>query len=268
MNISQVRSKTRAAIRRREDVIEEEELESGKITLTPYLDIVTTRMLFQLASVTAGLILVQINTTLPDNAPPSTTAAATPPAIKPDEQPLQLVVSVTLGEIKVWSLTGLEGTLKEPKATIPLSGQDGDACDGEYMCRSNVCDPGTSKCKTGPDAPLPVFDYRKLNQALYEIANRRYANKLRVDKTYQVRLMADQTIPYGTLISVMGAMRCKMPEFGKNSAPCYLPTADDTLKKAPRPIDDVGHLFDTTRAPYDASKMALFPDIIFSTGTE
>ena len=51
-----VRTKTRAAIKRREDIIEQDELESGELNLIPYLDMVTNLMLFVLASVTAGLI--------------------------------------------------------------------------------------------------------------------------------------------------------------------------------------------------------------------
>ncbi|HMG52873.1 MAG TPA: hypothetical protein VK601_05320, partial [Kofleriaceae bacterium] len=61
-----VRGKTRAAIKRRADEIQLDELESGELNLIPYLDIVTNLVLFLLASVSAGLILVQIDTTLPD----------------------------------------------------------------------------------------------------------------------------------------------------------------------------------------------------------
>src|SRR3954468_7982942 len=98
-----VRAKTRAAVKRREDMIEQEEMESGELNLIPYLDMVTNLMLFLLASVSAGLILVQLDTTLPDKqtAPP---AAATTPATTPDEQPLRLVVSVTRDRMLLWSI--------------------------------------------------------------------------------------------------------------------------------------------------------------------
>ena len=56
-----VRSKTRAAVKRREDDIVWDELESGELNLIPYLDMVTNLMLFLLASVSAGIILVQID---------------------------------------------------------------------------------------------------------------------------------------------------------------------------------------------------------------
>src|SRR5579862_446902 len=85
-----VRSKTRAAIKRREDDIEEEEMESGELNLIPYLDMVTNLMLFLLASVSAGLILAQIDTTIPDHSDAPSTAVA--PATNPDDQPLKMVV--------------------------------------------------------------------------------------------------------------------------------------------------------------------------------
>src|SRR5262249_57983770 len=87
-----VRSKTRTAVKRREEAIEQDELESGELNLIPYLDMVTNLMLFLLASVSAGLILVQIDTTLPDRAPPNVKPAT--PAVDPKDQPLKLFLSV------------------------------------------------------------------------------------------------------------------------------------------------------------------------------
>src|SRR2546421_10589941 len=112
LSAQRVRSKTRNAVRRREDLIEQEEIESGELNLIPYLDMVTNLMLFLLASVSAGLILVQINTTLPDRKADTAPAAATP-ATSPDDQPLKLFVSIARDRALLWSLTGLEGTLKQ-----------------------------------------------------------------------------------------------------------------------------------------------------------
>jgi biopolymer transport protein TolR len=262
-----VRSKTRAAIKRREDLIEQDELESGELNLIPYLDMVTNLMLFLLASVSAGLILVQINTTLPDRR--ADTAPATPtPATNPDDQPLKLFVSVARDRVLLWSLTGLEGTLPAPKLALLRTGREGEACDGAYMCESNTCDAVTERCVPGHEDSAPVFDYRALSNALFEIANRRYAGRPRKPETYPAVLQADGDIPYSTIVSVMAAMRCKLPEFGKEVTPCALPTEDPALKKAPDPISPDGKLYDTTRAIYDPKKMALFPDIQFSTGFE
>jgi len=65
---------------------------------------------------------------------------------------------------------------------------------------------------------------------------------------------------------VISAMRCKMPDFGKEVATCYLPTADEKLRANPNPVDDVARLYDTTRTPYDPNKHALFSDVVFSGG--
>jgi hypothetical protein len=118
------------------------------------------------------------------------------------------------------------------------------------------------------DDPAPVFDYRALNNAMYEIANRRYTGKQRKAETYQAILMADGAIPYSTIVSVMGAMRCKLPDFGKEVPTCALPTEDAALKQAPDPMAPNGKLFDTSRAAYDPKKMALFHDLLFSSGFE
>lgn len=262
-----VRSKTRAAIKRREDLIEQDELESGELNLIPYLDMVTNLMLFLLASVSAGLILVQINTTLPDRKLDTAPALPTP-ATNPDDQPLKLVVSVARDRIMVWSGSGLEGSTKQPKFTLLRSGREGEACDGAYMCESNNCDPASQKCIAGHDESAPVFDYRALNNALVEIASRRYGGRPRKTDTYPAVLQADGDTPYSTIVSVMAAMRCKLPDFGKEPTPCALPTEDPALKQAPDPMSPDGKLYDTTRALYDPRKMALFPDIQFSTGFE
>ena len=266
-----VRAKTRAAVKRREDQVEQDEMESGELNLIPYLDMVTNLMLFLLASISAGIIYTQIDTMLPDKAPPQTSITQ-PAQTNPDDQPLKLVVSVTRDKMLLWSISGLEGTLQAPKQVFPRTGHDGDSCDGPYMCESGYCSP-TRKCTAPPPdhppvAPTPVFDYRGLSNALYEIANRRYTGKTRKQDTYQIILMADGSIPYATIASVMAAMRCKMPEFGATPVGCALPTDDPKLKKAQNPISPDGLLYDTDRAPYDPKKMALFSDILFSSGFE
>lgn len=268
MNLSahQVRNKTRSAIKRREDAIEQEEMESGELNLIPYLDMVTNLMLFLLASVSAGLILVQIDTTLPDKAPPNPTAVAKP-ATNPDDQPLKLFVSIKRDEMIVWSASGLEGTLTQPKATFTRTGKDGDKCDGGYMCESNACDP-TRVCVASSEEPQPVFDYRALNLALTEIATRRYAGKPRKADTYQIILQADGAVPYSTVVSAMAAMRCPLPDVGSEQKMCALPTEDENLKKAPEPFSKDKKLYDTARAPYDPKTMALFHEIAFSSGFE
>jgi hypothetical protein len=169
----------------------------------------------------------------------------------------------------LWSISGLEGTLAAPKATFQRTGRDGEQCDGNYACESNFCS-NQQKCAPSPskEVPLPVFDYRGLSNALFEIASRRYTGKQRKADTYQIILMADGVIPYNTIASVMAAMRCKMPEFGKTTDGCALPTEDPELKKAKDPFSPDKRLYDTSRATYDPKTMALFSDIMFSSGFE
>jgi len=260
----------RVAVRRREDQIEQDEVESGELNLIPYLDMVTNLMLFLLASVAAGIIFTQIDTQLPDKAPPSSSVAPANP--NPDEQPLKMVVSVTRDRMMLWSISGLEGTVQAPKMAFPRTGRDGEPCDGAYMCESGYCSDerqcGTPPKPQTPPAPTPVFDFRALSESLFEIANRRYAGKIRKQDSYQIILMADESIPYNTIASIMAAMRCKAPAFGKEPTGCGLPTDDPDLHKAKEPISPDKTLYDTTRAPYDPKTMALFSDILFSPGFE
>jgi biopolymer transport protein ExbD len=270
LSAQRVRAKARAAVKRREDQIEQEEIESGELNLIPYLDMVTNLMLFLLFSVSAGIVFSQIDTMLPDKAPPSSTTT-TPPGQNPDDQPLKLVVSVTRDRMILWSISGLEGTLAAPKATFPRTGKDGEACDGNYMCESGFC--GAQRCGPAPAnqppvTPTPVFDYRARSNKLFDIANGRYTGKNRKRETYQIILMADGAIPFNTIASVMAAVRCKLPEFGAEPTGCFLPTDDPELKKAKDPVDPIGRVFDTDRATYDPKKMALFGDILFSSGFE
>jgi biopolymer transport protein ExbD len=268
-----VRSKTRAAVRKREEQIELDEMESGELNLIPYLDMVTNLMLFLLASVSAGIILTQIDTTLPDKAPPAKDTNP-PPDKDPKDQPLKLVVSIYDSEITLWSFSQREGTLEKPKARFPRTGRNGAACDGPYMCESNLCDaerrhpmnPLAGTCVGNPDEqPLKVYDYHALNKELFEIAKNYYLDKPRKQDTYAIVLMADPSIPYSAITSTMAAMRCKLPAVGGDVTMCALPSDDERFKTG-EPISPDGKFYDTTRAKYDPNKMALFSDIQFSPG--
>jgi biopolymer transport protein ExbD len=244
MNAAQVRAKARRAMRRREEEVEQEEIEGGEINLIPYLDIVTNLMLFLLASITSGLILGQLNTMLPDRGPPQAAMAEQDPAEDPNDKPLQLVISVTKTEIVVWSVTGMEGTLQAPRAKIPRLGEDKDGA--------------------------PRYHYAQLNQVLHEIAGRRWNGKLRKLPTFQAVLQPDGSIPYATIIAVMDAMRCKLPATDMNRAGdgCLIPTDQPEIAQAENPVDEENRLYDPARAPYDPDRFALFHDILFSSGFE
>lgn len=175
MNAAQVRAKARAAVKRREELIEEEEMESGELNLVPYLDIVTNIMLFLLATITSGLILGNINSALPEYAE---SAGMAPNPADVVEPPIQLVVAVTKPELIVFSISGQEGDLNKPRAKIKA-------------------------IKPGEE-----YDYAKLTEVAAEIVRRRWPDKAsRPPKSTEVVLMADADIPYYAIVSTMDAIR-------------------------------------------------------------
>lgn len=230
MNAAQVRAKARKAAQRRAEQLEQEEIESGEINLVPYLDIVTNLLLFALVSVAASFIVGEINTTLPNVRPPSNIKPQDPQE-DPNNERLQLIVSATPKGMTVWSLTGLEGTISEPKATIAVQATE----------------------------PFIRYDYAKLNDALYEIASRRWKGKPRALQTYEIILQADASTPYETIIEIMDHMRRRIPPGADPSqplAPVTLPDFDPAAAGKPAVIKE----------SYDPDKHWLFPDILFSIG--
>ena len=238
MNSSQVRAKARMAMKRREEQIETEEMEGGELNLVPYLDIVTNIMLFLLATISAGFILGNINSALPEY---STGAGA---GASDDVRPLALVVSVTDKEISLFA-SGLpnedEGGLNKPFIKVPPN------------------PPGT---KTKDGQPLP-YDYSLLNKAATTVVQLYYKGKFplslddqkqpvcvdgqknvkdvsdcRPQGATEVIMLCDQLVPYHVVVSVMDALRANLEENEKKE-PLY--SYPDSL---------------------------LFPDIIFATGIQ
>ena len=196
-----VRSKTRAAIKRREDDIEQDEIESGELNLIPYLDMVTNLMLFLLASVSAGLILVQIDTTLPDKA--AAVADRRDPADEPRRPAAQAGgVDHPRARCMLWSITGLEGTLHAPKQRFSRSGRDGEACDGTYMCESQRVRRTTPKCiasRDDADARCSTTA-RSTTRCSRSRTAATPASRARPRPTRSI-LMADGATPYATIVS-------------------------------------------------------------------
>jgi biopolymer transport protein TolR len=229
MNAAQVRSKARMAMRRREEEIEAEEIEGGELNLIPYLDIVTNLMLFLLASISAGIILGQLNTTLPD------AAEAKDPSAQPgdpNEKPLGLVVFVTPSELRLLSTTGIEGP------------------EGGHVLQ-----------RTHPDS-VTEGEYAKLNELLHGIASRRWAGAIRELPTYDIMLMAEPTIPYGDIIKVMDAMRCKLPEGDAPIEACLFP--EESMAEGDEMVSELQRIYDPKRKPYDPDTDALFNRIAFA----
>ena len=232
MNAAQVRSKARKAVARREEEVEEEEIEGGEINLVPYLDIVTNLLLFILISVASSFIVGEINTTVPNYAPAA--AKPTDPTQEPNKERLQLVVSATKTGMIVWSMTGLEGTIQTPKRTIPILG-------------------------TPTEGGFVRYDYQQLNDTLYEIAARRYKGKKRPMATYEVIIQADAETPYEVVVEIMDYVRRRVPA-GKEPGdlpPVVMPIWEENSDPKGKPV---------VQEEYDPDKHFMFSDILFSLG--
>src|SRR5688572_7843855 len=153
MNLAKAHAKARQAMKRREEQIEQEELEGGEINLIPYLDIVTNLMLFILASISTGLILGQPNTTLPDasNQPPPSTGQQ--PEVPPDERSLDLVVQIASDYVRVFTTNPVfQAQVATPQAPMKFKRM-----------------PAVKDAEGNVD-PAWVFEYRQLNEFLYKLA--------------------------------------------------------------------------------------------------
>ena len=160
------------AMSRRAEELEEEEV--GEINLVPYLDIVTNIVLFLLATISTGFLMGNINSALPEYA--ASAGAATAPG-QQKEQPIQLVVSVTKPAILVWSVSGQEGTLDNPRAKI-VATDEGKA-----------------------------YDFDKLKSVATEIVTSRNWIDTRPEGSTEVILMVDPEIRYEVVINAMDALR-------------------------------------------------------------
>lgn len=277
MNLGRAKAKARRAMKKREEEIEQEEIEGGEINLVPYLDIVTNLMLFILSTVSVSLLLGQLNFQLPNSAPPQSTSSSNNPDADPKEKPLGLIVSIERDAaqqwfVRIWSRTGKEGSFKEPKALIPAAGANGSGCVADHQCQSGNCDRTQLVCQPNTSSqikPIPVFNYQQLNNAIYEIAKRNYgeSNQPRNLKTYQVFLMAEPDTPYGTIVAVMDAIRCKLPEADTLASVCQLPLSKEAYEALKKSADasKFKYFFDGTSRAYNPDTDALFHDILFST---
>jgi len=202
MNAAQVRAKARLAMKRREEEIEQEEMEGGELNLVPYLDIVTNVMLFLLATVTSGLVLGNINSALPEYSPPGVAGQNATPPTEEQEPPLQMTAAVAPEKITIFSISGLEGSIDKPLLELPAKARNED------------------------------FEYAKITETMQAIIDKRYKGRppLGVDKkgepvcmsadgkslalnqcrpkgATEVILIVDASIPYKVIISVMDALR-------------------------------------------------------------
>ena len=95
------------------------------------------------------------------------------PDSHPEDQPLGMIVSITKTSVIVWSVSGLEGTLKAPRRVVAI----------------------------GPTAVAEV------NRELAEIVKRRWGGKVRRPETREIIVQADHATPMQTVAELLGAVR-------------------------------------------------------------
>lgn len=110
----------------------------------------------------------------PPTTPPGEPAATATLLVDPDKAPLGLVVSINEKQIILWSISGFEGTLLQPRRTLP----------------------------TGDPTSIA-----KLHEALAEIVKRRWGGKERLPETHSIILQADNATTLQTIAELLVAMR-------------------------------------------------------------
>ena len=243
--------------------IEQEEIESGELNLIPYLDMVTNLMLFLLASISAGIIFTQIDTHAARQGAAVDVQATQPTQQNPDEQPLKLVVSITRDRVDPVVDHGPRGHARpRRRRSFPRTGQRRRRRATATTCaRANNCDGDTQQLR-------PPSQRRRRSRssttarstnALFEIANRRYTGKHRKHDTYQSILHGRRPDPVqhdrvGDGGDALQAARLRQGADGLRAADRRRRPEEGARIRSRR----TRTLYDTSRAPYDPKKMALF----------
>ena len=200
----------------REETVEQDEMESGELNLIPYLDMVTNLMLFLLASVSAGLILVA------DRHDAARQGAAVADQVtQPQHQPRRSAAqAVRLDQARrddpVVGRAASRARSTQPKATFKRTGKDGEAAMARTCARATRATPrrsaacrarrrrrsrstttarSTSSCSRSPPAATPASSARPTPTR----------SSCRPTARSRTR----------TIVSTMAAMRCMLPDFGK-----------------------------------------------------
>jgi hypothetical protein len=96
---------------------------------------------------------------------------------------VQPVVTITEGGIVLWSRSGLEGTLTQPRGLfqrVRVVGEEGER------------------------AKVPVFEYAALNRALLELVKKRWPDAARrPDESKQIEVQTRGEFPYAVVLEVM-----------------------------------------------------------------
>ncbi len=167
--------------------------EPVSLNITPYLDIVTSIMLFMMVTSTGLVQIGIINVNAPRYQDPMEAGSMQQDDEKKDEKKLNLTIGITYRGLFIAGVGGVLGTVDESaegdeaakQPTIPLLGTD-PACQ-DALAR-------------GTPPPVSCYDYRRLTSEMVKIKNG-------FPKETKVIIYAQPDVPYEILVKVMDATR-------------------------------------------------------------
>ncbi len=161
------------------------------LNITPYLDIVTSIMLFIMVSTTGLAQIGVINVNAPRYADPLDAGSAQQDDNKEPEKKLNLTVGITYEGLFIAGVGGVMGNVTEgeeeeaKKPTLPL------------LLRDPICRDAMSK---NIPPPAHCYDYKRLTKEMLRI-------KQEFPKESKIIIYAQPDVPYGILVNVMDATR-------------------------------------------------------------
>jgi biopolymer transport protein TolR len=170
--------------------------EAVSLNITPYLDIVTSVMLFMLVTSTGLVQIGVINVNAPRYSDPLTQGSKQQDEKEKDEKKLNLTIGITYKGLYIAGVGGVlgsgteeaaegEAAEKSAKPTIPLLTND-------PACRDALA--------RGVPPPAVCYDYAKLTGEMVTI-------KDQFPKETKAIIYAQPDVPYDVLVRVMDAIR-------------------------------------------------------------
>ncbi|MBN2494763.1 MAG: biopolymer transporter ExbD [Deltaproteobacteria bacterium] len=160
------------------------------LNITPYLDIVTSIMLFIMVTSTGLAQIGMINVNAPSYSDPLEGGGGQEDDEKKDEKQLNLTVGITYDGLFIAGVGGVLGDASAPEEerkgpTVPLLTADAD-------CREAMA-------KKAPP-PAKCYDYKRLTREMIKI-------KDEFPKETKIIIYAQPDVPYEILVNVMDATR-------------------------------------------------------------
>lgn len=166
--------------------------EPVSLNITPYLDIVTSIMLFMMVTSTGLVQIGVINVNAPRYQDPLDAGSMNQPDDQKEEKKLNLTIGITYQGLFIAGVGGVLGTVDEgagdqesKKPTIPL------------LTRDPACQDAVTR---GVPPPASCYDYRRLTVEMIKVKNQ-------FPQETKVIIYAQPDVPYEILVQVMDATR-------------------------------------------------------------